>query len=260
MARPLKLNNKAIKSALTDVRNLLTITKSTTGQFQFTYALPKVTAEATLRFTDTAWKKLNALVAECDKEIAWHGVVTKTANVYCVEDILVFPQTVTAATVTSDETEYSLWLANQPDEVFNKLRFHGHSHVNMGTSPSGVDTQYQEDMLKNVKDFYIFAIFNKKGANWCTIYDVEDNIVYEDADITLDTPDTLIEVWAAEQIAQQVKTVTTVANSKKKNTKTTTTAATKTYAEEVVDSMYDKAGQKYPQYSGYPYYGGDYWG
>ena len=48
---------------------------------------------------------------------------------------------------------------------------HGHSHVNMGTSPSATDTKLQEDHLAQLQDndFYIFLIVNKKREIWCTI-------------------------------------------------------------------------------------------
>ena len=202
---PMRMNTDQINEALENIKNTLTSYKAASGTIQLVYSLPVgSTNKATLRITDEAWKKIKALVAACDKEIAWHGTVTKDSTTYTIEDIVVFPQSVTGATVTSDETEYSMWLMQQPNEVFNKLRFHGHSHVNMDVSPSGVDLTYQQDIIKNLQDFYIFAIFNKKGSNWCAIYDVEDNIVYEDADIILDTPEFQIDDWAKEQINQYV--------------------------------------------------------
>ena len=43
----------------------------------------------------------------------------------------------------------------------------GHSHVNMGTSPSSVDLNHQEEILRMLgdNDFYIFMIWNKSFAS-----------------------------------------------------------------------------------------------
>lgn len=150
----------------------------------------KVTDEptATVYFTPTAFCKMKTLVGSCDKEIAWHGVVEKKDNnVYIIKDILVYPQEITGATVCSDDTKYPMWLQNLPDDVFNNLRFQGHSHVNFGATPSGVDTNFYNTMLQqlNNNDYYIFFIMNKKEDCWIQIYDLEKNRIYEKADIVI---------------------------------------------------------------------------
>ncbi len=248
---PMKMNTEQINEALENLKHTLTSYKVASGTIQFVYSLSTDNDnKATLRITDEAWQKIKALVAACDKEIAWHGTVTKDGTTYTIEDIIVFPQSVTGSTVTSDETEYSMWLMQQPNEIFNKLRFHGHSHVNMGVSPSGVDLTYQQDIIKNLQDFYIFAIFNKKGSNWCAIYDVEDNIVYEDDDIILDTPEFQTDAWAKEQIEQFVaepyKKPTATAKKKEAETEAETSSSL-SYSEEFVNQYYDKTGKHISQ-------------
>ena len=245
----MRLTNKQIQESLADMRRQLKLFKTTGNAMNINFKFPEITEHprAKLIIQLEAWLKMIALISECDKEIAWHGVVRKDRHTYIIEDILIFPQTVTGATVTSDETEYSLWLAQQPDEIFNKLRFHGHSHVNMGVSPSGVDTTYQDDIIRNLNDFYIFGIFNKKGDNWCTIYDVEDNIVYEDKDIDLITPDSNTIGWAQAAIKEYVN----IPKAKKAATK-------KTPLEEKEEEEYIY-GLNDPFYSSdgyYRYYGG----
>ena len=222
--------------------------KTTKESINFSYKFPTQRHEKTkLLILPEAWTKMIALINECDKEIAWHGIVEKQRTAYVIKDILVFPQTVTGCTVTSDETEYSLWLAAQPDQVFNSIRFHGHSHVNMGTSPSGTDTTYQEDILKNLKDFYIFAIFNKRGDHWCAIYDVEDNIAYDNTDIELLTPNTGNTEWAKEMIKQHVKTTEPVKpKATKKNKKSITDSIMRN-----LDEDEDEDGYVYGNYYGY---------
>ena len=254
---PLRLTNKQIQDTIVDLRKQLKFLKAIDGQLTFTCKLPTQTRDkATLKIEEPAWKKIMALVDECSKEVAWHGTVSKHNNTYIIEDIYVFPQTVTGATVTSDETEYSMWLMQQPDAVFNKLRFHGHSHVNMGVRPSGVDTAYQDNVLKNLKDFYIFAIFNKRGDNWCTIYDVEDNIVYEDTDIELVTPDISTTIWAQSALKTFVKERVTPTSSAKKNTKKTDKKEEKeeSVVDEIMRDYYARNGES----RAYDYYGGYY--
>ena len=136
-----------------------------------------------------------------------------------------------------------MWLMSQPDEVFNKLRFHGHSHVNMGVSPSGVDTKYQDDILKNLNDFYIFGIFNKREDNYLIIYDITNNIVYEDKDIILHTPGGSYRQWAKEMLEEHVSSIgyggrpTSAAPKKKAEAK----PRHKSYVDELLEDMeYDR--------------------
>ena len=142
----------------------------------------------TIIFTDKTIKMVRALVDECEKEIAWNGTVTwdQESNTYTVDNIIMFPQIVTGTSVDVDETKYAMWLSTLSDDTFNRLRFHGHSHVRMPVNPSGVDTSYQKDMLAQISDFYIYMIFNKNGAMYACIYNIIENRFYDVSDINLD--------------------------------------------------------------------------
>ena len=154
-------------------------------------------------FTDEAADKIWELVDACDKEIAWHGLVKKEKNTYTIYDILVFPQEVTASTATAKEEEYVMWMNELDDETFNHMRFHGHSHVNMGVTPSGVDTDYQETLANTVQDFYIFGIFNKKRSYNLYLYDMKQNVLFETKDLKTTLNDHT-STWADEQIEKFV--------------------------------------------------------
>ena len=174
--------------------------------------------KAVLRFTRQAMDKMKTLVRLCEKEIAWHGTVTKEKvgkqTVYTVLDVLMFPQEVTATTVKGIPTEYAIWNASLPDEVYSHMRFHGHSHVNMGTSPSGVDTNYQDEMLETLEDFYIFVIINKRDDMWMKIADVQDNIVYEKDDIIVEVEGKNdYDEWATESIKNNLKETAIIRHS-----------------------------------------------
>ena len=244
----LKLTNKQIQEILTDLRFQLKGFKSTEGKLQINYDMPEANTEAAKVYIEPkAWQKMEGLIQECDKEIAWHGLVEKKdKGEYIITDIIVFPQTVTGCTVTSDYTKYSMWLMNQPDEIFNKIRCHGHSHVNMGVSPSGVDTSYQEDILKNLNTFYIFMIWNKKGDNWCAIYDVESNIVYTDKDIEIISPGTGDTGWAKQMIKEFINVPETTKSKKGKKESSV--------VDEIMEDM-----KKDLDDDGYDYYGYDFY-
>lgn len=136
--------------------------------------------------------KMSELVTKCSKEVGWHGFVDRIDDyTFIITDIIVYPQTVTGATVTTDELEYALWLNNFKTEEINKIRFQGHSHVNMHVSPSATDTALYNNYLVNLKndDFYIFFICNKRGEINAFLYDLKTNTKYtkEDLEIVKET-------------------------------------------------------------------------
>jgi hypothetical protein len=130
---------------------------------------------------------MRALVDNASTEISWHGLVEPYEDTVRIYDVLVYPQVATAVTVEADDDNnaYVSWLDDLPDAQFNQVRMQGHSHVNMGTSPSGTDINFYETLLEHVKDFYIFMILNKAGSVFVEYYDIANNVVYETADIEL---------------------------------------------------------------------------
>ena len=131
--------------------------------FKFKYdkktTLPARLQRATVILSAKAYLKMKQLVASSNKELAWHGLVTKRPNsLFIVSDILCYPQKATAATVESNDDAYPQWLMSLSDTEINTLRFQGHSHVNFGVTPSATDTQNWDTFLNNIgpKDFYIF--------------------------------------------------------------------------------------------------------
>lgn len=167
-------------------------------------------------FTSEAYDKAMALVQLCDKEIAWHGLVEiDDEGTYNIVDILVPPQEVTGTTVDSDPTAWALWASQLTNDELNAMRCHMHSHVNMNVFSSGTDDDYQKDMItKNGDlDYYIFLIFNKKFECFARIYDVENNVMYENDEIDVVYYKGSIS-WANEQIKEQVKTKTYANNYK----------------------------------------------
>lgn len=149
--------------------------------------------KANLLFSAKSWTKMYSLINTFTTEVEWHGLVQRLdETTFFVSDILVFPHTVTGSTVTSDQNEYEAWLDTLDDDTFNALRFHGHSHVNMGVTPSGVDMEYRKNVLNNfgmpnqTSDyFYIFLIGNKNGLTSAEIYDLQNNALYGTSEINI---------------------------------------------------------------------------
>jgi hypothetical protein len=55
-------------------------------------------------------------------------------------------------------------------DLLNKMRFWGHSHVRMGTSPSGTDESTMLRFRDEGLDWYVRGIFNKHGRAEFTVY------------------------------------------------------------------------------------------
>jgi len=128
------------------------------------------------------------LVTSFADEVAWHGLaVRRGENEFVIEDILVYPQEVTGSTVQTDQTLYTNWLYGFDDETFDKIRMQGHSHVNMGVSPSDVDKSHRAKILAQLDKgmFYIFMIWNQLLQIHTIIYDMKNSFLYENSDITV---------------------------------------------------------------------------
>ncbi len=190
MSKAIKITPEELLQIRNDFEEILQNLKASDGEINFTKKLGYIQKKATLYFTEVAWLKQSALVREFDKEVAWHGIAKRGTepDTYIIEDILVYPQEVTGATVTTDQEEYQTWLMNMEDEVFNNIRMQGHSHVDMGVTPSSVDTSLYDRILDQLDDdmFYIFLIWNKRGDKTIKIYDLKENILFNTNDVTVE--------------------------------------------------------------------------
>ena len=141
-----------------------------------------------INFTEEAWGKMTSLIDDFSSEVAWHGLVQRLGPTqFEIYDILVYPQVVTGATVNTDQVRYQKWLMEQPDEIFNNIRFQGHSHVSMGVTPSSVDISDQERLIENLQpeDYYIFMIWNKRQEFYARVVDVAANVSYSGKDVSV---------------------------------------------------------------------------
>ena len=150
------------------------------------YIESKSLTPPTIYISANAYVKMRMLVDQMSTEVGWYGTVTKCPGLqetYVIEDILVYRQTVTGATCEQDETKMFDFEMSLTTEQVNTKRFQGHSHVNMGVTPSGVDEQFYQDLLTQVNDYFIICITNKKNDYTVRFYDVENNILYTDLEL-----------------------------------------------------------------------------
>lgn len=191
--RQYKITDKIKNTIQKEFEKALKKYDNTTQAFYFNYT-PKTPTSTTTKkkikiyCLPTAWCKMMTLVQKTSTEIAWHMLIEKTSKTsYVISDVLVYPQTVTGTTADTDDTKYALWVNALPDDEFNHMRGQGHSHVNMGVSPSGVDTGYYEDLLNTMsKGFYLFMILNKKEDMFIQLVDLDANVIYDTNDIVFE--------------------------------------------------------------------------
>ena len=195
MSKNIKITDESLNEVRKAFEEALSTGKFSDGKITFTKTLGIVNRKATVFFTELAWIKMQALIREFDKEVAWHGVAKRgedaSKDEYYITDILVYPQKVTGAAVTTDQNRYQMWLYNHEDEVFNNIRMQGHSHVNMEVTPSGVDLSFYDRVLEQLEDnmFFIFMIWNKRGEKTIKIYDFNKNILFDTSDVTVEVLD-----------------------------------------------------------------------
>lgn len=148
-------------------------------------------------FTREAYGDMFTLVDLVEGEIGWIGSVKRLAGDYydfLVEEIFLPAQTAHHATCELTEEGLAKWaseiMRERPDGLglANSIRFWGHSHHTMGTSPSGQDETELMQRAKDCGDFFIRAILNKQGRLEVTVYLYEDSILVRDAEWALYEP------------------------------------------------------------------------
>lgn len=153
-------------------------------------------------FTETAASKIMATIMSNTQEVGFYGAATRDAELaFTVDEIKLYPQLVSGAHISLDTKAYSAWAAELDDDFYDRRRFHGHSHVNMGVAYSGIDMNDQHEILKDLEpdDFYIFAVFNKNFQ--INISVIADTLRYDEVDVVW--PESVREIF--EQNKEMVK-------------------------------------------------------
>lgn len=205
-----------------------------------------------------AYLKMVRLIIFFQTEVGWHGLIQRSnedPSKFILSDVMVYPQNVTGSTITTDEVRMTEWLDRFPDESFRQIRFHGHSHVNMGVFSSGTDDDLQRDlveMMTNPDDFYLFFIMNKRLELFIRLYDNKFGVMYETADCEVEIVDEETDLTAFIADAyQQVKPV--AVTSATNNQKTAGASSGKS------TSITPPTKQSYPDDYPLGYWEDDYW-
>jgi hypothetical protein len=188
MPKPIIITGAMKQQAQEEFTEMLADMKMSDGKISYTKAFKYKDASASLYLSPQTYSKTIALVTAFSDEVAWHGTVTRAGkSEFIIEDIFVYPQEVTGSTVNTDQEGYTQWLYGFDDEVFSKIRMQGHSHVSMSVFPSGVDSGHRAQILDQLDEdmFYIFMVWNKRLETHTLIYDMANNVLYEDGDVTV---------------------------------------------------------------------------
>jgi hypothetical protein len=140
-----------------------------------------------------AYAKMWLYVDIASEEVGWMGTAEQTpdGNFY-IDKVFLLKQEVTGVeTEMSNEglSELATELLSSGDQGlkdWDNLRFWGHSHVRMGTSPSGTDERTMRMLEEAQHPWFIRGILNKLGRIEFTLFLYEENLVVEDARWTVE--------------------------------------------------------------------------
>lgn len=192
-------------------------------------------------FTPEVSARVDALVQATDDEVAWFGLGDPVWNksgervvAVRVDEIYVPTQEVSATTVNASSFNYKYkngvytptnedfsrlnrfeafdyWQEQYGDEFLSRLCHFGHSHVNMGTEPSSVDTDFWSEWINGVPNGYAqwlaATIHNKKGEVYAELRVNAPGVggIVFDAEFDVERTTNEYHEWAKQQIADKCK-------------------------------------------------------
>jgi len=186
-----KKNNKSFKKTTTATASNKATTTNVVAKktsFDATAMTPKsspLKSQATPRvfFTPTAWHTVDLIVAYCQKEVGWFGLVDRVGSDYLITEIFVPTQIVSGVTTDIEPEDHSALIMEllRDNKDVSKLLYWGHSHVNMGVSPSGTDEEQLEEYLSGMdtSEFFLRGIHNKRGDVKMDVFDVKNNMLHQ---------------------------------------------------------------------------------
>lgn len=152
---------------------------------------PSVTTKALLSsvpfivISREALIKMYHYVDKCTEEVGWMGTAYRDGKEIFIHDVYLFDQEVHATTTEITPQGLSdfaaeLLQSEEGMEIWNNLKMWGHSHVNMGVTPSGQDDKQMETFKEGGHDWFIRLIANKKGELKIDLYNYESGVIYID--------------------------------------------------------------------------------
>lgn len=126
--------------------------------------------------SELAYDKIMAVEDRAPDEVGWLGTAMQLDDgTFLIEDIFILEQEVTG-TVTeitnAGLAKFMRRIMSQPNgaEIWNKIQYWGHSHDDMGVSPSGQDNNQMDLFAKSGHSWFIRSICNSKGDMKIDLY------------------------------------------------------------------------------------------
>jgi hypothetical protein len=139
-------------------------------------------------FTPDAFYDISAIVRLHNEELNFYGVVDRIGHLFLVSKIYL-PKQVCGPVTTEADTCDLQGLIDEAGADADRLQFWGHSHVDMQVSPSHVDLAQWDEYSRNSPDYFIGAIFNKRGEARTDVYLRNEGVVVRDTLWALEKPD-----------------------------------------------------------------------
>lgn len=167
-----------------------------------------------IMFNPDALIKMQLFIENCTDEIGWLGTAYKEKDCIFVDDMYLFEQEVHSTTteITPEGlADFAEALLKQENgfEIWNNIKVWGHSHVNMGVSPSGQDNQQMEKFVEGGHDWFIRIIANKKGDIKVDLYEYKLGITYInlpwDVAISKDEEDVIKQINMLEKLLKELR-------------------------------------------------------
>lgn len=136
--------------------------------------------------SEQAINEMYIYTKEVPDEVGWLGTVEQLEDgTYYIGKTYLFDQEVhgTTTEITPEGlSSFGEELLKQPDgmDIWNSLKMWGHSHVNMGTTPSGQDDKQMQEFENIGHEYFIRLICNKKGELRIDFYNYEAGLTFLD--------------------------------------------------------------------------------
>lgn len=167
---------------------------------QFTPQVQLLGEMPSIMISKAAYDTMFYIVSESPEEVSWLGTVRRDGMTFLIEEIFIFDQEVHATQTRMDPESVGPFfadLASQPDgvEKVNAIRFWGHSHVNMGVTPSGSYSDGESGDLScmykfgQASEYFIMGIANKSGNFRFEIFFYDTGVRVTDVEWSLYEPE-----------------------------------------------------------------------
>lgn len=144
----------------------------------------QIRADAIIHIDLEAYRDIRSIVEVCGEEVGWYGLVDREGLNFYIRSVHLIKQQVSSTTCELDEDGQVEFIMSLSDEDKNRVRFWGHSHVNMGVFASGQDEKQMDD-FKDC-EYFLRGIFNKKGDAKFSIYLNDLGLIIDDVPWTID--------------------------------------------------------------------------